>query len=109
MRLKRKSTAAFLMTLPLIVLVAVLVIYPAFYSLHLTLNKSMQGFVGYRQFRVPVQARNFLGWSSSSHASSRITAVFLQGADWIIVAHFSLHNIPAKGSANGVGCCCAVG
>src|ERR1700716_871996 len=45
--LKRKSTAAFLMTLPLILLIAVLVIYPAFYSLHLaTLNKSMQRFIG---------------------------------------------------------------
>jgi multiple sugar transport system permease protein len=28
--LKRKSTAAFLMTLPLILLIAILVIYPAF-------------------------------------------------------------------------------
>ena len=38
--LKRKSTAAFLMTLPLILLISLLVIYPAFYSLHLaTLNK----------------------------------------------------------------------
>ena len=45
--LKRKSTSAFLMTLPLILLIAILVIYPAFYSLHLaTLNKSMQRFVG---------------------------------------------------------------
>ena len=38
--LKRKSTAAFLMTLPLILLIGILVIYPAFYSMHLaTLNK----------------------------------------------------------------------
>ena len=49
--LKRKSTAAFLMTLPLILLVAILVLYPAFYSLHLaTLNKSMQRFVGLGNF-----------------------------------------------------------
>src|SRR5260370_8112127 len=49
--LKRKSTAAFLMTLPLILLIAILVIYPAFYSLHLaTLNKSMQRFVGLGNF-----------------------------------------------------------
>jgi multiple sugar transport system permease protein len=59
--MKRKSTAAFLMTLPLILLIAILVIYPAFYSLHLaTLNKSMQRFVGR------------FGWSSSSPASSRL-------------------------------------
>src|SRR6201746_2906210 len=49
--LKRKSPAAFLMTLPLILLILVLVIYPAFYSLHLaTLNKSMQRFVGLGNF-----------------------------------------------------------
>ena len=49
--MKRKSTAAFLMTLPLIMLIALLVIYPAFYSVHLsTLNKSMQRFVGLGNF-----------------------------------------------------------
>ena len=48
--LRRKSTAAFLMTLPLIILIALLVLYPAFYSIHLaTLNKSMQRFVGLRR------------------------------------------------------------
>src|SRR6187200_2441303 len=50
--MKRKSTAAFLMTLPLIVLIVLLVIYPAFYSLHLaTLNKSMQRFIGLGNFQ----------------------------------------------------------
>ena len=36
--LRRKSTIAFLMALPLIVLIAVLVVYPALYSLHLVRN-----------------------------------------------------------------------
>jgi multiple sugar transport system permease protein len=36
------------MTLPLILLVAIFVLYPALYSLHLaTLNKSMERFVGF--------------------------------------------------------------
>src|SRR5215475_1058631 len=49
--MQRKSTTAFLMALPLILLVAVLVIYPALYSLHLaTLNKSMERFVGLDNF-----------------------------------------------------------
>ena len=49
--LKRKSTVAFLMTLPLIVLIAVMVIYPAFYAIHLaTLNKAMTKFVGFGNF-----------------------------------------------------------
>src|SRR6187402_2890442 len=48
---RRKSTVAFLMTLPLILLIALLVIYPAFYSIHLaTLNKSMERFVGLGNF-----------------------------------------------------------
>jgi len=42
--LKRKSTAAFLMTLPLILLIGILVVYPAFYSLHLaSLNMKHSG------------------------------------------------------------------
>ena len=32
--LKRKSTVAFLMTLPLILLIVVLVVYPALYAVH---------------------------------------------------------------------------
>src|ERR1041385_4891490 len=48
---RRKSTVAFLMALPLILLIALLVVYPAFYSIHLaTLNKSMQRFVGFGNF-----------------------------------------------------------
>src|SRR5258708_28729824 len=49
--MERKSTIAFLMTLPLIALVALLVLYPALYSIHLaTLNKSMERFVGFSNF-----------------------------------------------------------
>jgi len=49
--MSRKSSIAFLMTLPLILLVALLVLYPAFYSIHLaTLNKSMERFVGLGNF-----------------------------------------------------------
>src|ERR1700761_9672016 len=49
--LKRKSTMAFFMTLPLILLIAIMVVYPAFYSIHLaTLNKAMTRFVGFGNF-----------------------------------------------------------
>ena len=58
--LKRKSTAAFLMTLPLILLIGILVIYPAFYSVHLaTLNKSMQRFVGFGNFEFLFKRETF--------------------------------------------------
>src|SRR3979411_2883525 len=58
--LKRKSTSAFLMTLPLILLIGILVIYPAFYSMHLaTLNKSMQRFVGFGNFEFLFKRETF--------------------------------------------------
>src|SRR5437660_12734898 len=65
--LKRKSTAAFLMTLPLIILIALLVIYPAFYSMHLaTLNKSMQRFVGLANFQFLFKRETF--WLVVEHS-----------------------------------------
>jgi ABC-type sugar transport system permease subunit len=68
--LKRKSTAAFLMTLPLILLIGILVIYPAFYSLHLaTLNKSMQRcLMAHRETKSGQSGRNDASvWSAPSH------------------------------------------
>jgi multiple sugar transport system permease protein len=94
--LKRKSTAAFLMTLPLILLVAVLVIYPAFYSLHLaTLNKSMQRFVGLGNFAFLFKRETF--WLVVKQSCIfAISAVFFKALIGFIVAHF-VHNVPAKG------------
>ena len=49
--MQRKSTIAFLMALPLILLIAILVAYPAGYAIWLaTLNKSMTKFVGFGNF-----------------------------------------------------------
>jgi len=94
--LKRKSTAAFLMTLPLILLVALLVIYPAFYSLHLaTLNKSMQRFIGFGNFQFLFTRETF--WLVVQQSCIfAITAVVFKALIGFIVAHF-VHNIPAKG------------
>ena len=48
---RRRSTIAFLMALPLIVIIAGLVLYPALYSIHLAmLNKGMERFVGLDNF-----------------------------------------------------------
>ncbi|MFL5055538.1 MAG: sugar ABC transporter permease, partial [Microvirga sp.] len=48
---QQKSTVAFLFTLPLILLIAVLVIYPAFYSVYLAmLSKKMDRFVWFSNF-----------------------------------------------------------
>src|SRR3546814_10983207 len=49
--MQRKSTVAFLMTLPLILLIVLLVVYPALYAVHLaTLNQSIPLFVGLGDF-----------------------------------------------------------
>lgn len=94
--LKRKSTAAFLMTLPLILLIGILVIYPAFYSLHLaTLNKSMQRFIGFGNFEFLFRRETF--WLVVKQSCIfAITAVVFKALIGFIVAHF-VHNIPAKG------------
>src|SRR5881392_3210488 len=94
--MKRKSTAAFLMTLPLILLIAILVVYPAFYSLHLaTLNKSMQRFVGLGNFQFLFKRETF--WLVVEQSCIfAITAVVFKALIGFVVAHF-VHNVPAKG------------
>ena len=94
--LKRKSTVAFLMTLPLILLIALLVIYPAFYALHLaTLNKSMQRFIGLSNFEFLFRRETF--WLVVKQSCIfAITAVVFKAVLGFIIAHF-VHNIPAKG------------
>jgi len=94
--LKRKSTMAFLMTLPLIILIAVMVIYPAFYAIHLaTLNKAMTKFVGLGNFQFLFKRPTF--WMVVEQSCIfAITAVIFKALIGFIVAHF-VHNVPAKG------------
>src|SRR5258707_5969819 len=94
--LKRKSTAAFLMTLPLILLIVILVLYPAFYSLHLaTLNKSMSRFIGLGNFEFLFKRDTF--WLVVKQSCIfAVSAVIFKALIGFIVAHF-VHNIPAKG------------
>jgi len=93
--LKRKSTMAFLMTLPLIVLIAVMVIYPALYSVHLaTLNKAMTKYVGFGNFTFLFKRETF--WMVVKQSCIfAITAVIFKALIGFIVAHFA-HNIPTK-------------
>lgn len=94
--LQRKSTVAFFMTLPLILMIAVLVLYPAFYSVHLaTLNKSMERFVGFGNFTFLFKRETFWMVVQQSCVFA-ITAVILKAIIGFVVAHF-VHNIPAKG------------
>ena len=94
--LQRKSSIAFLMTLPLILLIAVLVVYPALYAVHLaTLNKAMTKFVGFGNFEFLFRRETF--WLVVKQSCIfAITAVIFKALIGFIVAHFA-HNVPARG------------
>src|SRR5437763_2253306 len=92
---QRKSTIAFLMTLPLILLIGCLVLYPAFYAVHLAmLNKSMQRFVGLSNFTFLFNRETF--WMVVRQSCLfALTAVIFKALIGFIVAHF-VHNVPAN-------------
>jgi len=93
---RRKSTIAFLMALPLIVLIAALVIYPTLYAIHLsTLNKSLERFVGLANFKFLFTRETF--WMVVEQSCIfAISAVIFKALIGFCVAHF-VHNVPAKG------------
>jgi multiple sugar transport system permease protein len=94
--MQRKSTIAVFMALPLILLIVLLVVYPALYSLHLsTLNKSMERFVGLGNFFFLFKRETF--WMVVQQSCIfAITAVVFKALIGFFVAHF-VHNIPSKG------------
>jgi multiple sugar transport system permease protein len=94
--MQRKSTVAFLMALPLIVLILTLVAYPAGYAVYLAmLNKGMTKFVGFGNFDFLFGRETFwmVVYQSCLFA---ITAVIFKAIIGFVVAHF-VHNIPSKG------------
>src|SRR5258707_9927697 len=92
----RKSMVAFFFALPLILIVACLVVYPALYSMHLaTLNKSMTKFVGFGNFEFLFK-RNTFWMVVEQSVLFAVTAVIFKALIGFIVAHF-VHNLPAKG------------
>jgi len=94
--MQRKSTIAFLMALPLILLILILVAYPAGYAVWLSmLNKSMTRFVGFGNFEFLFKRQTFWDVVFQSCLFA-ITAVIFKALIGFVVAHF-VHNIPAKG------------
>jgi multiple sugar transport system permease protein len=94
--MQRRSTIAFLMTLPLIILILVLVAYPAGYAIYLSmLDRSMTRFVGLANFAYLVGRDGFwmVVWQTCLLA---ITAVGLKTVIGFAAAHF-MHNIPTRG------------
>ena len=94
--MRRRSTIAFLMALPLILVITLLVLYPAVYSLHLaTLNKSMERFVGLGNFEFLFKRETFWMVVRQSVVFA-VSAVVFKALIGFCVAHF-VHNVPVKG------------
>jgi multiple sugar transport system permease protein len=93
---RRKSTIAFFMCLPLILVVACVVVYPAFYSISLAImNKSIQHFVGFGNFTFLFK-RNTFWMVVEQTVLFAVAAVIFKALMGFIAAHF-VHNLPAKG------------
>jgi multiple sugar transport system permease protein len=109
---KRKSTIAFMMTLPLILLIGVLVIYPTLYAIYLTtLRKNMQGVAWARNCTwLPEAICTYLPLGNFQFLFTRetfwkvvyqsclfaITAVVFKALLGFVIAHF-VHNLPDRG------------
>ena len=93
---QRRSTIAFLMALPLMLIIFGLVAYPAGYAVHLaTLNKGMERFVGIDNFTF-LFGRDTFWMVVRQSVVFAVTAVVFKAIIGFVVAHF-VHNIPAKG------------
>src|ERR687889_2543333 len=92
----QRSTIGFFFTLPLIILIAVLVIYPALYSVYLAmLSKKMDRFVGLSNFTFLFTRETF--WMVVKQSCIfAITAVIFKALLGFIGA-LLVHAIPAKG------------
>lgn len=93
--MRQRSTIAFLMALPLLLLILCLVVYPAFYAIYLAmLNKKMTAFVGLGNFKYLLGRHTFqlVIFQSCLFA---ITSVVLKAFLGFMLAHL-MHNISGK-------------
>src|SRR6202453_2680046 len=94
--LRRRSTIAFLMCLPLIVIIVGLVLYPACYSIYLSmLNKAQTRFIGLDNFEF-LLSRDVFRMVIEQTAIFALSAVFFKALIGLITAHL-INNLPAKG------------
>jgi multiple sugar transport system permease protein len=94
--IRRRSTIAFLLCLPLILAVVSLVAYPAFYSIYLSmLNKHQTKFVGLSNFAF-LFSRDTFWMVVEQSAIFATSAVFFKALLGLISAHL-VNNLPAKG------------
>src|ERR1700686_5418317 len=94
--MRRRSTIALLMCLPLIVIIGGLIIYPAFYSIYLSmLNKSQTRFIGLANFTF-LLSRDTFWMVAQQSAIFALSAVFFKALIGLITAHL-VNNLPVKG------------
>ena len=94
--MRRRSTTALLMCMPLILIVAGLIIYPAFYSIYLSmLNKAQTRFIGLSNFTF-LLSRDTFWMVVQQSAIFALSAVFFKALIGLITAHL-VNNLPVKG------------
>jgi multiple sugar transport system permease protein len=94
--LRQRTTTAVLMCLPLIAIVSCLIVYPAFYSIYLSmLNKAQTKFIGLGNF-IFLLGRDTFWMVAEQSAIFALTAVFFKALIGLITAHL-VNNLPAKG------------
>jgi multiple sugar transport system permease protein len=94
--LRRRSTTALLMCVPLIAIVVGLIIYPALYSMYLaTLNKAQTRFIGLDNF-VYLLNRDTFRMVVEQSAIFALSAVFFKALIGLVTAHL-VNNLPSKG------------
>jgi multiple sugar transport system permease protein len=94
--LRQRSTIALMMCLPLILVVLCLIIYPAFYSIYLSmLNKAQTRFIGLSNFAFLMSRDTF--WMVVEQSTIfALSAVFFKALIGLITAHL-VNNLPVKG------------
>src|SRR5580692_12108273 len=94
--MRRRSTVAFLMCLPLIVIIVSLVLYPACYSIYLSmLNKAQTRFIGLGNFSF-LLSRDVFWMVMEQTAIFALSAVFFKALIGLVTAHL-INNLPVKG------------
>ena len=94
--MRRRSTVALLMCLPLIVIITSLVLYPACYSIYLSmLNKAQTRFIGLGNFSF-LLSRDVFWMVMEQTAIFALSAVFFKALIGLVTAHL-INNLPVKG------------
>jgi multiple sugar transport system permease protein len=94
--MRQRTTTAILMCLPLIAIVGCLIVYPAFYSIYLSmLNKAQTRFIGLGNFTF-LLGRDTFWMVVQQSAIFALAAVFFKALIGLITAHL-VNNLPTKG------------